>query len=319
MVDNTDNNNNPSHSILIVDDEPDIRGTLQEFLEDEGYNVITAESGAQALTIIESETVNLVLTDLLMPGMDGIELTKQISRTKPELPVVLMTAYASIEYAVESIKAGALDFIPKPFKFNHTLFIIQKALETHQLKETAQLSEYYKKLSNIDALTVTFNRRYFKDALQREIERHSRHNRILSLLIADIDNFKNVNDEYGHLVGDTVLQKTAAILKKSIRGCDILARYGGEEFTIILPETSESEACMVAERILQSVNSYNFSENDNCPVNKITITIGLSTFPVCGLSAADLIDTADKALYQGKKDGKNCIRISVEKSIPKAR
>ena len=292
--------------ILVVDDEEDIRMSLKDFLTEKKYTVFTAESGHQALEIIKKKKIDIVLSDVVMPGgMNGINLTREISVMEREVPVILMTAYGSIESAVESMKAGAFDFITKPFKFNHTLFVLEKALETIRLRKIAKKSEYYKTLSNIDALTDISNYRAFKQILKNEIKRHSRYNRNLSLLMADIDNFKQVNDTYGHQIGDLVLKKVAELLKKSIRGCDSVARYGGEEFAAILPETSEDEAVMVGERIVQTIHKHKFKTIDNKFVGDLTVTVGLASFPKDAVSSKELIEKADEALYAGKKQGKN--------------
>jgi diguanylate cyclase (GGDEF)-like protein len=293
--------------ILIVDDEEDIRASLKDFLLDNGYEVFTAENGQQALEFLEHEQVDVVMSDLLMPRMDGIALTRSILEMGFETPVIIMTAYASIENAVEAMKAGAAEFVPKPFKFNHTLFIIKKVLETKYLQEMAKKSEYYKKLSTVDDLTDLFNYRAFKQTLETELKRHARYNRPLNLLMIDIDNFKKVNDSFGHLVGDQVLKQMAELLKKSVRACDHLARYGGEEFAVILPETTENEAYMVGERIVLTINEYKFETADVGPIGKLSVSVGLSAFPLDAVEPEDLIKKADQALYRGKKLGKNRI------------
>jgi len=305
--------------ILVVDDEEDIRLTLEEFLIDNNFTVFLAENALKALAILKKKSVDIVISDLIMPGMNGITLTKEIIESDPKISVIVMTAYASIERAVESMKAGAFDFITKPFNFKHTLFIIEKALETKRLKAMAQKSNYYKKLSNIDELTGIHNRRFFKQLISSEIKRHHRYNRQMSMLMIDIDDFKKINDSHGHLVGDSVLKSIASLLKKSIRGCDLIARYGGEEFAAILPETSEPEAKMVAERIVVTIQNYSFSTLDKKPIGPVTVTVGLASFPKDAKNKSQLLDKSDKALYMGKHSGKNRISIFHENGeFPKA-
>ena len=292
--------------LLVVDDEEDIRSSLQVFLTEKNFDVYTAESAQQALDIIKKRKIDIVISDVVMPGgMNGITLTREIFVLEQDIPVILMTAYGSIESAVESMKAGAFDFITKPFKFNHTLFVVEKALERLRLRKIAKKSEYYKNLSNIDDLTNINNYRSFKLILKSEIKRHSRYKRNLSLLMADIDNFKQVNDTYGHQIGDIVLKKVAELLRKSIRGCDSVARYGGEEFTVILPETSEDEAAMVGERIVQTIQKHKFKTFESTSIGNLTVTVGLASFPKDAVNTKGLIDKADQALYEGKKQGKN--------------
>ncbi len=298
-----------ANAILIVDDEKDIRASLKEFLEENQFDVFTANNGQDALEIIEKENIDVVMSDLVMPRMDGIALTRAVNELGFNIPIIIMTAYASIENAVESIKAGAAEFVSKPFKFNHTLFIIKKVLETKTLQEMAKKSEYYRKLSATDDLTGLNNRRYFKHMLFNELRRHARYNRPLNLLMIDIDNFKKVNDTYGHLTGDQVLKQVTELLRKNVRACDILARYGGEEFAVILPETTENEAFMVGERIVLAMNQHHFKTMEEELIKKLSVTVGLASFPQDAEESQQLLKKADDALYRGKLLGKNRICI----------
>ncbi len=294
-------------SILVVDDEDDILSLMKEFLEGNNFRTICSGNPKKALNLIERDNIDLVIADLKMPGMDGIELTREIHKINSEIPVIIMTGYASIESAVESIKAGATDFITKPFKFNHTLFVINKTLETKRLSILAKKSNYYKKLSNIDELTRIYNLRYLKKYFSEQIKEHNRIDNQLSFMMADIDDFKRVNDIFGHQTGDIVLKNIATILKKSVRTCDFLSRYGGEEFAIILPETDKSAALKVGLRILSEISNFKFKSKSGKDVGNITITIGLATYPVDGKSPEKLIESADMSLYKGKSKGKNKI------------
>ena len=140
-----------------------------------------------------------------------------------------------------------------------------------------------------------------------ELEREKRYKRQLSLVMIDIDDFKNYNDQFGHLIGDMVLKKIAAAFRNATRECDILCRYGGEEFAIILPETSKEEAVIVCERIRKSVETTEMVDEQGTQVGTVRITLGLASFPSDADNKDDLIDNADRALYQGKEAGKNCI------------
>lgn len=293
--------------ILVVDDEKDVCAILKDFLIDYQFDVLTAESGHEALEIIENKKVDLVISDLVMPRMDGIALTRYIMELGMNIPVIIMTGYASIDSAVASMKAGAADFITKPFKFNHTLFIIKKVLELKRLQELAQKSDFYKKLSYLDDLTGISNHRYFKHMLNNEIQRHSRYKHPLSLIMADIDNFKQVNDNHGHLMGDQVLVTVAELMKGSIRGFDLLARYGGEEFGVILPETAMEEALVVGKRIVTAVEKYTFKNPAGNQSFSLSVTAGLASFPEDADDSKKLIEAADRALYRGKESGKNRI------------
>ncbi len=295
--------------ILIVDDEVDISSNLKEYLELEGYSALTANNGRDALEVFNENEVDLVISDIVMPELDGIKLIIAIREIDMDIPVIIMTAFSTVEYSVEAMKAGAFDFISKPFDFKKVLFVIEKALETRRLRELARRSEYYKKLSNLDGLTEIYNHRFIKQLIEREIKRHVRYSGTLCVLMIDIDDFKKVNDTYGHPVGDLVLIKAAELIKKSIRGCDILSRYGGEEFLVALPVTPVKDAQNVADRIVNSFNSDYFKIGKDKKSISITVTIGLAAFPNNSNNKDELIGNADKALYEGKEKGKNRVVI----------
>jgi len=291
--------------ILLVDDEENPRVTLSELLEMKEFSVTATDSGEKALTMLENQEFDLVLTDLFMPRIDGIALTMAIKSMGITVPVIVMTGFATIEAAVETMKAGAADFITKPFNIDQIIIVINRTLETKRLQKLAQEREYYEHLSNIDGLTELYNHRYFHQILLTEIERERRYRRPLSLMIIDVDDFKDCNDSYGHLVGDIVLKQIGALIKKSTRGCDFVARYGGEEFSVILPETSKQEAVVVAERIRTSVEEFSFSSCVGKHMGKLTVTIGLASLPEDAKDKTGLIEMADEGMYRGKESGKN--------------
>ena len=296
--------------ILVVDDEESVRHNLAELLEIKNFCVTATESAEQALQLLEQNAFDLVLSDLLMPRIDGIALAKAIKEMGVNVPVVVMTGYASIETAVESMKAGASDFITKPFNMDQITIVINRTLENKKLQQLAQEREYFEHLSNTDGLTELYNHRYFQNMLHIEVERERRYRRPLSLLMIDIDNFKSCNDTHGHLMGDVVLQQVGALVKKSTRGCDYVARYGGEEFAVILPETTKQEAVVVAERIRAAVAEHQFTTSAGKSIDTVTVTIGLASFPEDAQDKVELIDKADKGLYQGKTSGKNCVCVA---------
>ena len=292
-------------SILLVDDEKDARTTLSELLEMKQFTVTVTDTGEKALKMLEDTPFDLVLSDLFMPRIDGIALTRTIKSMGLTVPVIVMTGFATIEAAVETMKAGAADFITKPFNIDQILIVITRTLETKRLQRLAEEREYFEHLSNIDGLTELYNHRYFHQILLTETEREKRYRRPLSLMIIDIDNFKACNDTYGHLVGDVVLKQIGGLIKKSTRGCDFVARYGGEEFTVILPETPKQEAAVVAERIRSSIEEFSFSSCAGKRMGRLTVTIGLAALPEDAHDKTELIKMADQGMYRGKESGKN--------------
>jgi two-component system cell cycle response regulator len=295
--------------ILIVEDDPVARESLEEFLRENDFTVLAVASAAEALQILKKTDFDLVLTDLVMPEMDGISMTRAIRDMGKDIPVLVMTGFASIEYAVEAIKAGATDFITKPLKLDHVVFIINRVLETRSLRKKALETEYYKDLSNRDELTKISNYRHFNYVLQLEIDRQQRYHRPLTLLIIDIDDFKKCNDAHGHLTGDLVLVNVASLLTTQIRSCDFVARYGGDEFTVILPEISEKEALPVCRRIMKSIAGCEFQSFEKKTIGSLSVTIGIASFPTHAVVGKELIEKADQAMYSGKRAGKNCISI----------
>lgn len=312
--------NAQAKKILIVDDESTVRESLNDYLEFHGFAVAAVASAAQALETLAKSDFDLVISDLVMPNMDGISLIKAIRESGKDVPFLVMTGYGSIEYAVESMKAGATDFITKPLQLDHVMLIVNRTLENCNLRKMAREREYYKDLSNSDGLTRISNYRHFSQVLQNEIDRQRRYHRPLTLLMVDIDDFKKTNDRYGHLIGDLVLIKIAALLTAEIRGFDFVARYGGDEFTVILPEVTDKEALAVGRRIIKSIGQYEFRSPENEDIGKLTVTIGIASFPKNAAAGQELVARADQAMYAGKSAGKNCICIfGEEKNVVRLR
>jgi diguanylate cyclase (GGDEF)-like protein len=308
--------------LLIIDDDEDVRLLLKDLLEESDYEVQTAQCGEDALKMIRATTYDLVVTDLRLTGMHGLEVVKEVKAIDSGIDVIVMTGYASVNSAVESMKAGAVDYITKPFNSDQIRMVVQKNIERREYQRLAQEREFYRVLSSIDGLTELYNYRYLHQYLKMELEREKRYKRQLSLVMIDIDDFKSYNDQFGHLVGDLVLKKISAIFRNATRGCDVLCRYGGEEFAIILPETSKEEAVVVCERIRLSVEAAEMVDEQGNPVGNVSVTLGLASFPADADNKDDLIDNADRALYQGKEAGKNCIFLFGSKrkyKVPEAK
>ena len=295
--------------LLVIDDDESVRSLLKDLLEESGYDVKAASCGEEALKMIRMATYDIIVTDLRLTGMHGLEVIKEVKAIDSGIDVVVMTGYASVNSAVESMKAGAVDYITKPFNSDQIKMVVKKNLERREFQRLAQEREFYKVLSSIDGLTELYNYRYLHQYLKIELEREKRYKRHLSLIMLDIDDFKRYNDQYGHLVGDLVLKRLASILKNATRGCDVLCRYGGEEFAVVLPETNKEEAIIVCERIRASIEKTEMVDEKGNEVGHIRATLGLASFPIDADNKDDLIENADRALYQGKTSGKNCIFI----------
>ncbi len=291
------------HSILVVDDNDAIRRSMHKFLEIAKYNVSSFESAEEAIEFLDSNYVDVIITDIMMPGMDGLELT-DIIKNKYDTDVIVMTGYSSDYSYEEAISKGASDIVFKPVRFEELLLRLKRVLKERKLtKERVVMLEELNKLAITDGLTQLFNARYFYDQLELEVDRYNRYSRSLSLLLLDLDHFKLYNDTYGHLEGDKVLVRIGQIILSCLRKMDTAYRYGGEEVTVILPETSCSEAEVVANRIRTSMENENFSPNNGESIT-ITISIGATEY-IKGEIISSLVERADKAMYMSKDKGRN--------------
>ena len=298
--------------ILVVDDDKSIREVIQEAIIHFGYDCSIAEDGVEALKVLEQKNVDVVITDILMPNMNGIELTKAI-KEKYDCDIIIMTGFVK-DYTYEDIiEIGASDFIQKPVSIKELLIRVKRVLQERVLiaericaEEALRESEKrYQELSITDGLTNLYNLRHFYDRLELEIERTNRYNHLLTLLLLDIDDFKLFNDKFGHLDGDTVLVELANIIRKSMRQTDSAFRYGGDEFVVILPETDVKQGLVVAERIRAGINKIPFTPVKGKTVHA-TLSIGLTQYTP-GEELKDFIKRTDKAMYRAKERGKNQI------------
>ncbi len=296
--------------ILIVDDDLSIRDAMHEFIEMSGYEASVASSAEEALDVLSANTIEVVITDILLPGMDGLALTDRIKRSR-DIDVIVMTGYSTDYSYEEAIRKGASDFVFKPVRFEELLLRLKRVLNERRLnQERVQMLDELKKLSITDGLTQLYNSRYFYTQLKGEIERFNRYGHKLSLLLLDIDKFKEYNDTYGHLEGDKILVRIGRIIKSCLRKMDTAYRYGGEEFTIILPGTHGEEARTVAERLRTAVATEDFTDGRN-PDLIITISIGVTQYRQ-EEAISSFVQRADQAMYQSKQAGRNMVSCNFD-------
>jgi two-component system cell cycle response regulator len=289
--------------ILIVDDDDAIRDSMYEFMDQAGFNAFTASSAEEAIKILKANTIEIVITDIMLPGQNGLELTDLI-KAKCDIDVIVMTGYSGNYSYEEAINKGASDFIFKPVRFEEVLLRLKRVIRERQLtKERVQILEKLEKLAITDGLTKLYNLRHFYNQLEVEVDRSNRYGHSLGLLLLDIDRFKDYNDSHGHLEGDKVLIKLSQIIRSCLRTMDSAFRYGGEEFTIILPETGGGEAKTVAQRIRKAVETEKFFPEPNKPY-QVTISIGVTEYRQKE-KLASFVKRADKAMYLSKLDGRN--------------
>ncbi len=305
--------------ILIVEDSQTQALRLQLILEQKGYRTATANNGREGLEMIQNYFFPIVITDWIMPEMDGFEFCKTI-RAK-EFPgyvyIILLTAKDSKKDTIAGLEGGADDYIVKPVDEAELVARLNTAKRIISLEYSLKKqNEEIARLSITDPLTKTYNRGYLNEHLPRAVKQAFRYNHPLSIVICDIDFFKDVNDSYGHQVGDQVLIKFAQILQQTIReGVDWVARYGGEEFVIVLPETDMCGAMKAAERYRLMILGTPFPYNDLSKLGignkgiKITASFGAASVipPNKGreVSMEEMIAAADQSLYQAKREGRN--------------
>lgn len=300
----------PQIRILVVDDEATLRELLAEALTEDGYAVGTASSGGEALERLRApgEEFDVIVTDLKLPGASGVEIVREARLANPQSAVIVMTGYATVESAVECMKAGALDYITKPLKLDEMRLIVERAAERLYLLREADKKKYYEELSRLDSLTQVFNHGYFHQLLEVELEDAKRFERPLCLFMIDIDDFKRVNDTFGHQVGDHALKVLARLLSTLTRQTDYVARYGGEEFAVVLPGTNKQKALVVAERIRRGVAARRFQPTGVEENIRLTVSIGVAGYPEDAKEPKELIFKADNAFYAAKAAGKNCVK-----------
>lgn len=311
--------------IMIVDDVPTNIKVLGELLKDK-YEVLVANNGNKAIQVASAKLPDLILMDVIMPEMDGITAC-HLLRKQPEtseIPIIFITAKNETDDMVNGFEAGGVDYITKPFnpaELNarikthldlkksreelRTIAMQLKTLNDELAEKNVQLNnaiENLHKAAMTDPLTGLGNRRFITEKVNEEISRCRRVAMTFSLMIADIDYFKKINDTYGHECGDYVLQSVANALKNGIRNIDDVARWGGEEFLFLLPDTNADGAIIVGERLRQAIEQLPLIYQDQSIT--VTMTFGVSEYDQSG-SMDQTVKTADHALYTGKETGKN--------------
>lgn len=299
-------------SILIVDDSRLNLQILKDILGID-HQIYCATSGKEALTIIISKRVDLILLDVIMPEMDGFEVCR-IIKSNPQtknIPVIFVSYMGEVEDQAKGLEIGAIDFITKPVNPS----IIKARVKNHlELKRYRDILE---ELSMIDGLTGISNRRYLDEVLEKEWRRAVRTGDTLAVVLIDIDFFKKYNDYYGHVAGDECLRKVANSLKNSVkRAGELVARYGGEEFAVVLPSVSKEDALKLGEILRQNVESLNILHAQSEVSPYVTISVGVAAIrPNRESLSANLFSKADKALYQAKEKGRNMVSGESEKHI----
>ena len=296
--------------ILVVDDHVELREMLREAMVLSGYDCLTAGNGREALGCLANNPVDVVLTDIKMPEMNGLELTIEIKK-RHDVDVIVMTGFTDDFTYEEIITKGASDFMLKPVSIPELCIRIRRVMRekellqerNHAMEQLRESEQRFQELSITDGLTKLFNSRQFYAVMHGEIERSNRYDHPLTVLMLDIDDFKKYNDTYGHLEGDRVLARFADIIKECLRQTDSAYRYGGEEFAVILPATKGEQGIITAERVRIALKNEVFKPRPGIDI-RVTVSIGLAQHAK-NEEMMDFLRRADGNLYKAKAAGKN--------------
>ena len=294
---------NMQTTILIVDDSQLFLHTLQDNCKLLHFNILTATNGQEALEMIQStqEKISLVLTDYNMPLMNGIELTKKLREQykKDTLAILALSASDDEFVLTEFIKAGANDYIPKPYNFTELSVRINAQLET------LELFEKIKDAASRDYLTGSYNRRYFFEASRNILNKNARKESPIAVATLDIDNFKKINDTYGHNNGDIAIKEIHNILQKNLRSSDLFARFGGEEYCIILEDISLEDLKQLFEKLRRAFESNTITTKNM----QLYYTVSFGVAFGIATDIDTMINISDEALYEAKESGRNRVII----------
>jgi two-component system, cell cycle response regulator len=299
--------------ILLVEDDEKDRILLATAIQNTPCHLRSVTSAEEALDMVVSgERVDLMLLDVLLPGMSGFDLCQRIKGRDDlqDIQVILITCLDDLESRIKGVELGTDDFLVKPVDFRELAARVKVLLEKKHYIDQLRC-DYVNALNSAinDGLTGLYNHTYFSRFLAHEILRSDRQGDPIGLLMIDLDDFKRVNDTLGHLEGDRVLQETARILRDSVREIDLAARYGGEEFVVVFPYADPQGVRQAAQRILMAIATHYFFRSAVGGSTQITASMGLAFYPQNAASISELIKAADTMLYEAKQAGKNRLRV----------
>jgi len=298
--------------VLLVEDNESDSKLIRSYLHGQPYRVVVVENGEEAIIRAKREKVDLILLDILLPGMDGFEVCrslKEMEQTK-NVQVIIITGLSDLEDKIRGIELGSDDFLVKPVNGREITGRINILLKKKKHMDT--LCANYENAMNsaiIDGLTGLYNHLYFKRFLHFEVKRSLRHSYPVSLIMIDVDNFKHHNDTLGHLVGDMILKEIGHVIRDNIREMDLAFRYGGDELAAVLPYCDRKNALDVVDRIRNALASHAFSDKVPLPTGSVTLSIGIAISPSDATTVEELIEKADQMLYRAKNEGKDRICV----------
>ncbi len=323
-------------AILVVDDEEENLLAFELNFRNQ-FTIYTAASGRRGLEILAERDIALVITDQRMPEMSGVEFLEKASQIRPDILRMVLTGYSDINALIDAVNMGRIyHYITKPWDPDELALSIKRALDAYRLstenrrlldelkrkneelemrvrertRELEEANEKLKQLAVTDGLTGLYNHRFFQEKLDQEIARAERFGHPVSLCVIDVDHFKAYNDAHGHPRGDEVLKRVAFLLVENVREVDTVARYGGEEFVIILPETNKEHGAQVAEKIRSIIERTEFPREQSQPLGRLTVSVGVGSYPADARLSQDVMDRADEALFRAKAAGRNRVELA---------
>jgi diguanylate cyclase (GGDEF)-like protein len=303
--------------VLIAEDDTVSRRLLEATLSKWGYEVLACTDGWEAWQILQQPNPpSLAILDWMMPRMDGIHVCREVRKqaTEPYIYLILLTARNQKTDIITGLEAGADDYIIKPFDANELRMRLRAGRRILDLQsELIYAREKLRERATSDSLTCLWNRAAILEILQQELDRAKRVEAPLSILLADLDHFKRINDTYGHLSGDAVLREAASRMRSAVRPYDRIGRYGGEEFLLVLPDCEVSGALVLAERLRLAVAGEGIALAEG--MVSVTMSIGTATSDMAG-DIHSLIGAADAALYRAKNQGRNCVELAMLEDVP---
>ena len=299
-------------TVLFVEDDTDAQEIIKMLLEDNVSKFYQAFDGKEALDIYYDKKPDIIITDIQMPKLDGLEMAKQIKECDPYQPIIVMSAFDDKERLLKAIDIGIDQFIPKPIDtdilFEKIELLIKKIQNKQKIKSIiGQESQDIYKMAYQDYLTGAYNRAFFELALDKMIERTKKMEYLSALFFIDLDNFKPINDTYGHKAGDFVLKKIVKNIKNTMRDKDILCRLGGDEFTLLIENIQDVATVKTLAKRVASVTHFTM-EYDNVSF-EVSCSIGVVICPIHGITKEELLDNADKEMYAVKKSTKAGFKI----------
>ena len=286
-------------NVLVIDDDKLLLNIIEKNLGERDYNIITCKDPLEGIEILKEKKIELIILDMVLPGIDGFQMTKTIREMDPLIPIIIISKKEEIGMKINALKLGADDYITKPINIEEL---------DARIHSTLDRNEKYKIISIGDSLTGVHNKEYFWDRANEEKELYFRNKRPFSMALIDLDNFKRVNDSSGHLMGDQVLKCFAMALKDILRDTDLIFRFGGDEFIVIFPETNEQDAKKLMENFKNSLN-HSYYDIKCSTLKRLKFSVGITEIKNIDDTIEKMFERMDYALYEVKRIGGDKILI----------